>query len=879
MLKILLPFVLFCINIYALSISSNDDYKVYESKNYNIIYTQDFKNEAKFIKYHLNDFLEKNDKSFGFSFDEPLRLVLISNNIQIPNAFSTQIPFNLEAYYNGGSGMNDYFASKSWLTNLLVHEMVHNYQINAKKSEISKTLHKYLGNNFMPIITPIPLFTLPNLLLPTALLEGNSVLNESIYENGGRLHSGELNALKNVIVFDKSFDTTRFINDHISFPYTTEKYIVGGFYMDYLALNYGFDKVNRFFYENSIHSINPLLLNDTYEKHFGTTFDKSVNGFIEFTKQKYQDFNVADNEVLKTSKDEIYLSKIDNKIYFITTDLTVNKELNSFDLLTNQISSNKTSFKNGKLFKKDEKLYVSSSDFISASLYKHGLFDESNFINKDTTGKDIKAIKDQKTAYIDIKSSSINSKLYINDEFFSNVSSGAIFDEKGNIYYFKQDKDQRILYKNKDAIFKYKGYYGKLVEAFDSSVYFIANTKTGSSLYKVKDKSLFKLSSFDNIVNSKLIDKNTALAVCVTSNGYEVQKIKLKEQSNVDIVTYKVNGKSKDFSFSKNYTNEELNFKPYNELQQMQFSFLYPYFSYDSKEGSTYMLDAIFTDPVMFNMLDVYAYKDMDKKAAGLRYINERYIPFSLNIYDMNRDKDKEYSKERGYGASLEVYGPLYKAGRHSVDLSIKHYLDDKNKRKNPSVISLSHTFKKGFMLEDSPYLSSKIELLGKEDRGDLFYGASLDYDKHIYDEFYINIGGKIVDGDLKTLKDQRGIEVESDLIDTFKDKTTVFMEGSDLDFFVKDISKISAGISKTLYLDKYFYKFPFSLRKESVFYKHNRFDFSSYKDFTVKENIYGIKFDILYFHKLPIPTTIKYISNDLSKDNHKITFTLGMEF
>jgi hypothetical protein len=282
MLKIFLICLLFYVNLFGLSVSSNDDYKIIKNEKYNIIYTDDYIKEVKFLQKNLDNFLAYNDKSFGFSFDEPLRLVLVSNNIQIPNAFSTQIPFNLGVYFNGGGGMNDYFSTKSWLETLLVHEMVHNYQINAKKSQISKTLHKYLGNNYMPVMASVvPLFTLPNLLLPTAILEGNTVLNESVYGNGGRLYNGAHNAQKNSLIFQNKITPNTLINDHISYPYTTEKYIVGGFYMDYLATRFGFDRVNRFFYNHSVHSINPLLLNRSFYENFGISYSQSVNEFVK----------------------------------------------------------------------------------------------------------------------------------------------------------------------------------------------------------------------------------------------------------------------------------------------------------------------------------------------------------------------------------------------------------------------------------------------------------------------------------------------------------------------------------------------------------------------------------------------------------------------
>ena len=872
MIKIIFISLFFYINLLSLSISSDDNYKVFKSTKYNIIYADDFKNEALFIKENIDSYFKQNDKSFGFSFDEPIRIVLISNNIQVPNAFSTQVPFNMGAYYSGGAGMNDYFTNKSWLITLFTHEMIHNYQVNAKKSKISQTLHKYLGNNFMPIFASVvPFFTLPNIMLPTALLEGNAVLNESLYENGGRLYNGEHNAMKNTLIFNDKINTTTFINDHLNFPYTTEKYIVGGYYMKYLANKYGVDKVNKFFYEHSIHSINPFLLNRTFLTHFGITFENSIKKFVENEKEHYKNFReLKKKNILNSSKSQIYLSKINSKIYFITSDLKIKKELNIYDIKSNKFSKNNTTFKNGKLFFKENKLYIKSSDFISSREYKYGLFDENNYVKNTTIGKDIQDIFEDKLAYIDIKKSFLETKLYIDDKFYSEVSSSAIFDNNGNIYYFKQNGNIRKLYKNKNKIYQFIGYYGKLVDIVDDEVYFISNTKNGSGLYKLSKNIIYKLNNSDNIIGAKIIDKDKALVVTVTSNGYNVQKININKVKSTIPIT-------KNIKTNNQFKFKNIKSKKYNELKELQFSLLYPSYSYDSQAGSLYRLDALFMDPIMFNMVNIYAYKDIEEKIAGLAYVSERYIPFKIDIYDIKREN--KYFKDRGYGGSVEVYGPLVKKGRQLLEVNLKYYLDDINKDKTPTILSFNHIYEENLALASSPYFLSDTKVLGKEDRGDITYGVDYKINKHISNEFYINAQGKYLSSNTDALNEQRGIEVVTKYLDTLNDNTNVLIEGNDDNLFVKNISKLSAGVSKTFNFNSYYSTFPISLRKESLFYTYNQYEVETTTKKTIKEDIVGLNLDLLILHKLPIPMTIKYIKNDSSIDDYKVVISLGMQF
>ena len=871
----------FTINLFSSTISSDDNYRVFQSKKYNIIYTQDYEKEAIFIKDNLDDFIQQNDKNFGYSFDEPLRIVLISNNNQIPNAFSTQVPFNLGVYFNGGSKMNDYFTSSSWLETLFVHEMVHNYQINAKKSKISKTLHKFLGNNYMPVWAMIPFFTLPNLLLPTALLEGNAVLNETLYGNGGRLYSGRFNALKNSLIFDNKITPSRFLNNHIDFPYTQEKYIVGGYYMLYLSEIYGLGKVNQFFYKHSIHSINPFLLNNTFYRHFQISFEQSIYNFVQYTKNKYKNYKQLEkHNILSSSKDEVYLSKVNNKIYYIASDLINDKNLNIYDINTKQLTSEPTKFNNGKIFIKDDKRYVANSSFVSPSLYKNGLFDENNYILKNTQGKAVEDIYKEQTAYINIKESFLTTKLYINDKFYSKISSSALFDNSGNIYYFKQNGTTRILYKNKQKIYEFRGFYSKIVDIVDDDIYFISNTKNGSGLYKYSKGKLYLLNQSDNIINAKICTKNSALVVSVTSNWYDIGVIDLKTKlidniavaSNINLANkYKLNTDT-------NITTNKIDNSRYNEFKQLQFSMLYPTYSYDTVYGSQYTLNALFMDPVMFNILNIYGYKIEDLKVAGVKYTNERYmIPFSANIY--NTSRDIKSIDDRGYGGSLKLYQTLLKKGRHNLDISLRKSWDDQNKNKNPTTISANHTYKEKFILGILNSFSSDLESFVKEDRGDLIYGLDYKINKLIYNEFYINGQLKSINSDVSSLGSQRGTKVVITQIDALQDNTKVLMEGFDYNFYVKDIFKSSVGISKAINFNYYFSKFPFSLRQEILFYKYNNYQLASMDIFNIKEQIVGVTFDILFAHKLSIPMTIKYIENDLSRDDYKIIFSIGVDF
>ncbi|VAY87531.1 hypothetical protein MNB_ARC-1_452 [hydrothermal vent metagenome] len=883
MLKALCILTICFVDLFGYTISSDDNYQVYKEDKYSIIYTLDYQEEAKFIKQNIDDFIKQNDKSFGYSFNEPIKIVLVSNNIQVANGFSNQTPFNMGIYFIGGSGMNDYFGTTSWLATLFAHEMIHNYQMNAKKSTVSKTLHKYLGDNSNLIsVGPIPLFTLPNLLLPTLFLEGNAVLNESLRHNGGRLYNGSLNALKNSLIFSNKIDTSRLINDHLEFPYRSEKYIVGGYFMKYLAKHHGINKVNKFYYEHSDHYVNPLSLNLTFKKYFGISFESSVENFVKYTKDKYKNFKeLKPKTLLAKSKSSIDLSKIDNKIYFITSDLKSKKQLHSYDINSDNHVYNNTRFQNGKVFKYNDTFYVAASGVISPREQKWGLFDEDNYILDTTKGKKIDDIYDDKLAYININESFLYSKLYINDQFYAKVSSSTLFDKSGNIYYFKQLNDKRVLYKNKNEIFRFDGYFSKIIDIVDDEIYFIANTENGSSLYKFSNNKLNRLHASDNIINGKIIDKDNAIVVSVTANGYNVSKISLASQavSNIeyeDVVNENENDQE-SYAFKFDNKLEDLHSVTYNEWSQLEFSYLYPSYQHDSKDGSIYKFDAHFQDIVDFNSLDIYRHKDKKENIAGFRYTHTKDISFKIDLHKIiNKDAD-----QGDYGGSLEIYDPLLKKGRHSVDVKLKKYYADTFKDKKPMIFNLNHTYKETMKFESSPYFATKLSGIFKEDREDKIYGADLSVNANIFRQLYSHFQILRLYSDVDKLEDYRGIGLTTNVLNSQQDITNVLIEDNNNDIFVKDITKLSIGLSTTIDLSYYFTNFPISIRNEVISYTHNLYNYNvvANTDETITENVLSLKLNLLAVHLFPIPLTIKYIKNDSTPDEYKTKVGIEVHF
>ncbi len=874
----------FCLSI----ANANDDkFMIDENKYFDIIYTKNHITDAKFVKEHIKKLMDINDKLFGYKFDEKLTIILESNDKQVANAYSTQYPSNMGVYYNGGASMNNYFAHNSWLTTLLTHETIHNYQLNAKKSKISKFLKKYLGNNYMPMQVGAFFFTMPNIFLPTVLVEGNAVLNESLYQNGGRLYNGVFNAMKNSLLIYGDYTPAKFINNRADFPYGTGKYIIGGYFMKFLATKYGLTKTNRFFYAHSDHSINPWLLNRTFETHFGKGLEPLIDEFIKQTKTKHKNFQKLNvKESINRSKSGIELSKIDGKIYFITTNLKNTKELNIFDTKTKKLQTQSSSLGSGKIFKIDGKLYTNTSGQINPTQYKAGLFDDSRYILQSTAGKAIQEIHKDKISYVSISKSFRKTRLYIDKKFYANISSNAMYDNSGAIYYFKQQKSKRVLYKNKKAIYSMDGYFSKIVDIVDDIVYIVANTKHGSGLFAIKDGETTKLSTADNIVDAKTVSKTKFLASSIDENGYKVSThdiIQTKAKPYFANITKKP---LMVYDIDKKPT-AKLDNKSYDEFSYLNWTNIYPIVFLSSDENSSYIsITASFIDTKATSKLGV-RYVDTHEEDIGLiSYINQtNRLSYGVSVGFVDRlelnETIKQHNKEnkKEYMANISVAYPLLKTGRHSVNTALDKYFDPDYKEKNPTVLKLSYDYTRQFAFGIKPHRQLWTTLYLKADRNNSFAGVDIKSTNHLFWNSYLRLRHKNIQSDTENFIDGRGVKVNSNPVEILLDETNFEATSLKSSLYAKDVAMSNIELSANLGLSWYLYFLPISIRDETVFVGQNIFDITMQTEHKFTETYGGISFDMLFGHTLAVPIVVKYIKNDIDDDSGKASISLGVRF
>ena len=285
-------------------------------RNTHLIYTEsnrEFAKQAAEIELTLQPLYEQ---MFGYQMDETLNVGLISDYNQIANGFSTQYPNNRQINYVGGAMMIDYFSSPSWLATLLYHETAHNYQLNAKASNVSKSLHSVIGNGTLFI----PWFTVPNILESSFLLEGNAVLNESWHGNGGRLYSGRFKAATLQQAKAGYLTPERVYNNNLDFLYGSHFYTLGGYYQYFLAQNYGLENTNSYWQTLSYNWSWPFITNAATEKAIGVNFDKTFDAWRKQMESEAASLTDVEGEAIASTQFYTPINGNADEIYFITNE-------------------------------------------------------------------------------------------------------------------------------------------------------------------------------------------------------------------------------------------------------------------------------------------------------------------------------------------------------------------------------------------------------------------------------------------------------------------------------------------------------------------------------------------------------------------------------
>lgn len=500
------------------------------SKSLEVIFSEDFKEEDFLIQNRAHRIFQEYGKQFPVEFYRKNSIILFSaKRRQTPLAITHTLPLPLIQIYPSPFQIMDQASTNNWLTDSLIHEMAHIYQLSAR------TRFSHLLSYVMP---PYLWLIYPNIYFHHLILEGHAVLLESIYGTGGRLFSGWERALA-FSQLKNGLSLKRVMNSYDDPFSKSEKFTHGGYFFSYLIEKFPLSQLNEIFSVNGRNIIWPLGLytvNRSFKEALNQDFDSLFREYEEFYKEAALKQINSPEPVLVTSQFSVPINSNETDLFFLISNAKGPPQLVIINKETEKITLKKVDMPLGKVFLIKDRYYSAGYGRTDTLSVKMSLFRDGFIPLKKYNSSYVMDIQGNSTLNFDAQGGLDQLHLYLNEEFLDGARSTAIKDAEENTWYFKQKGENRILYRNKTPQWTYKGYYGFPVEASESEVYFLAPTLYGSGLFVYSEQGVFRLSPSDTIVSARQIDKERFLVCEVNNNHFEYKIIPVKPFSDQPVL-------------------------------------------------------------------------------------------------------------------------------------------------------------------------------------------------------------------------------------------------------------------------------------------------------------------------------------------------------
>ena len=861
-----------------------DNYQIHQDANLSYVYAQEYDHLLPQIKRYQEAILNQYTQEYGYALDDTLYVGLASANNQIANGYSTQMPFNSQIFYDAGVGMIDYFCFDSWLKTLLIHETAHNFQLNPKENLASQLAHKVVGNTPVTFVGLIPLFPIPNITESSFLFEGNAVMNESRFGNGGRLYSGY--ALAEVVsMAEAGLITPELIyNETLTFPYGEKFYLIGGFFQQFLVERYGVKRVNGYFKTYATQLL-PLFSNSIFKEQFGKDFKTLLAEFVTAITTQHKAFKTTQGEIIATSQGFEPMNRDGEMIYALIGTAYDPHEILSLERATQQISHHQGAWKRGEPFKRGDHYYTQTSAKISPTKIVMGLFDDNGYLLQSTQSKIIQGyLSSGQAVYFDLNRSLESPHVYVGDDFYDTASSSIWVDEADNLYYFKQQGASRVLYKNKKPLHRHIGHYGFVVDVdSEGGIYFIANSEHGSTAYRYHNGKIEHLGLGDDVIDLKLTNDHQALIATITATEYRYQTVTLHPtpttlpSTQLPILEDK---NSTITQYAQPFTPQTpLKMQTYHPLTALRYSSLDQQSGYIEGDGVFVNLRANFTDPLMQNSLATILSQNDEHTVMGISYENEAHLlGYGASLYGAKHHEVVKDERNHGYEAHLNL--PLMAEGYWRINSQLSYTKAYTTIYRKPWTLFFDLLNNQQFGISKYPNHLNRASTFASHDRDNNSLGMSYAWMHDLIAQSYIGLNGVYMHAQKANPTLEKGIRISDSVGDIQNDQSSIIMPTLDGTLYAKELAMGEISLYKVFETPLYFYSFPLSLQRETLYLKQRRYEIAlNHQDLSFDETVAGVESDLLFFHKVPLPLNLELLYNDKVNDDLQFRFLFGVSF
>ena len=746
------------------------------------------------------------------------------------------------------------------------------------------------GNFLLPFFPAVS----PNAFESSFIIEGNAVLNESWHGRGGRLYSGRYRAMNHVQALAGHLKKETLYHQALNFPYGEGHYLFGSHYQYFLAEKYGLDKTNLYFKNRSKNWYFPFSVNKPTKKTFGINFDKTFDEWVSASQQKAESMKLAKGKVLARSKYYSDMNTQKNKVLFLAAENGVRAPLlHAYDIQTQDTISERKTLAYGRVFLQDGEYYTISGRNTSPWKITQGLFDESGIIKTGSEGRIIQGyMNDGQPVYFDTTKSYVNPQLYVDGEFYQSVNSSVLV-KNNHLYYFKQDGKYRTLYQDKKPLYTLEGYYSIVADVDENGgVYFIANSQLGSSVYKVQNNQVVRVSQADNIVAAKLAANGQLLVEAISADNYYYALTPITESKEPPFVVrlmwdnpeHPLHAQLTHFDDTEKQplNNDEA----YGFFNSLDYASGNVFFSKNDDNESVYDVSAVFSDPLTYHELTFRAQRDEDQSVLlGARYSNnQHFLLYGIESYYVAKDglEDYKFIDTRDYGVALDLKLPFLRTGFWHATLDAGYYQDYKNTDREPLSVNLA--IDRAQIFGHSFYFNERLSVnaYGTEDRGDYLTGGAFNFSTSFAHEMFAGIKAKYSESDANVSRAQRrGVELNDSVTLLGKDPGTFVIPSLKADVYAESVGFSEINISKVFNGSAYYFKFPLTLRREAISLAYRHYDIDGVvgqDQIQINQTSLKFSFDTVLMNLAPLRFVIESVYNDNEQITDESRTTLGIE-
>ncbi|MDR1911172.1 MAG: hypothetical protein LBQ52_02345 [Helicobacteraceae bacterium] len=854
----------------AYGVSSDEEYLTQEFDFATIVYPKSMQEVAERAAGKLEAALKAHDKDYGAKLRNKPVFALFSPQNQIANAFATAFPYLETSFFSGGSLMLDYFGYVDWIDMLVAHEGSHLYQLDAA-SELPAAVENVLGRNYFLFVpfTPIPFFTKPNLFLPTMMLEGNAVYRESLLTKQGRLYGGRHRALFLSLLKAGKLNAKRLINDHQSFPYGEEKYIVGGFFWAWLDKRFGGDGIDRFFSRAGGHYINPLRLNTAFKESFGVGFYALLAEFLNDYASDAAAFVEQDGELISLSKVYAPLGGSRNELLIYEGDAKTYGSIIKIDRKSGKKTLIDGDFFGGRPFCGGFGCGTIADARISADRYAIGMFDKNRKPIDGFNGKVVQDVLGDRVLFFDAAKSYEKAALYDANRSLGYTVSGARYGANGEVYYARFENDRRVFYRDETPLFEVES------EAFladvlpNGKLLFTAPTRFGSALFMWDRGKIVRLGNADNVLDARHIADDRFLVVSVTANGYETRRVSLAPRGEAPFRTR--------FAFENRQTpsmdasHKKLKGETYNEFSMLRFASIAPTI-YADNDGFKGTLSASLTDPLDYNSLEL-GYAHTNSEYATIDYKNDRRrLFFGAQGYGR---LDLADQGERDWGAAISAGYLLSQDANSRADITLWQYFDPDDRYSSPQILSLAYNYAMRYQFGHRAERGFNVALHsrvndrdGAQERAN---SASASGVVRLFGDVYFELGGKF------SQADSGWISLSDSATELLDDPLDFHLGNIPYSYRANRIVGGKAVLSAAIDTPLYFESVPLSLHRVIPKISYERLELGKKERNAIEESAFAAEMELLVAHRISILVEGGVIHNPEAKED-KFYFVLKTE-